>query len=86
MTRTNIDLDDELVSEVMRRYAVSTKKEAVDLALRRLVGMPLTADFFDAIRGIGWSEDLDDLRSGDESGDDRDFDELAKVTTLKVHH
>jgi Arc/MetJ family transcription regulator len=72
MTRTNIDLDDELVSEVMRRYAVSTKKEAVDLALRRLVGVPLTADFFDTIRGIGWSEDLDDLRAGDDPWAARD--------------
>ncbi|MDQ1321256.1 MAG: hypothetical protein QG655_2499, partial [Actinomycetota bacterium] len=37
MSRTNIELDDALVAEVMRRYGVTTKREAVDLALRRLV-------------------------------------------------
>jgi Arc/MetJ family transcription regulator len=62
MTRTNIDLDDDLVTEVMRRFGVSTKKEAVDLALRRLVGVPLTRDFLLGLEGIGWDGDLDTLR------------------------
>ncbi len=38
MGRTNIDLDDALVAEVMRRFDVTTKKDAVHLALQRLVG------------------------------------------------
>jgi len=62
MSRTNIDLDDELVSEVMRRYQVTTKKDAVDLALRRLVGEPLTKEFLLSLEGIGWDGDLDDMR------------------------
>ena len=63
MTRTNIDIDDSLIEEVMRRYAVSTKKDAVDLALRRLVGVPLTPEFFEELRGVGWGADLDSLRA-----------------------
>ena len=62
MGRTNIDIDDELVREVMRRYNLSTKKDAVDLALRRLVGVPLTKEFLRGLRGIGWSGDLSDIR------------------------
>lgn len=62
MTRTNIEIDDNLVAEVMRRYGVSTKKEAVDLALRRLVGEPLTTEFLLALEGVGWGGDLDALR------------------------
>lgn len=62
MSRTNIDLDDELVAEVMRRYHLTTKREAVDLALRRLVGPRLTKQDIDAVRGIGWQGDLDELR------------------------
>jgi Arc/MetJ family transcription regulator len=31
--RANIDIDDELVAEAMRRYGLRTKKEAVDRAL-----------------------------------------------------
>lgn len=68
MARTNIDLDEDLVAEVMRRYGVKTKKDAVDLALRRLVGTPLTADFFHSLEGIGWDGDLDLLRGGDRVG------------------
>lgn len=62
MSRTNIELDDRLVAEVMRRFGVKTKKDAVDLALRRLVGTPLTVDFFHSLEGIGWDGDLSVLR------------------------
>jgi Arc/MetJ family transcription regulator len=63
MSRTNIDLDDELTAEVMRRFGVTTKKAAVDLALRRLVGAPLSREFLLSLEGVGWAGDLDDLRS-----------------------
>ena len=62
MARTNIEIDDYLVGEVMRRFGVSTKKEAVDLALRRLVGEPLTTEFLLRLEGVGWEGDLDTLR------------------------
>ena len=65
--RTNIEIDDDLVAEVMRRYGVTTKRAAVDLALRRLVGVPLTKDFLLGLRGVGWEGDLDALRSADEA-------------------
>ena len=63
MSRTNIDIDDELAAEVMRRFGLSTKKAAVDLALRRLVGLPLTREFLLGLEGVGWQGDLDELRS-----------------------
>ena len=62
IARTNIDLDDALIAEVMRRFGVSTKKEAVDLALRRLVGEPLTKEFLLGLEGVGWDGDLKKLR------------------------
>jgi Arc/MetJ family transcription regulator len=62
MSRTTIELDDELVAEVMRKYNLATKREAVDLALRRLVGLRLTKQHIDAVRGIGWEGDLSELR------------------------
>lgn len=64
MTRTNIDIDDALVAEVMRRFDVTTKKDAVDLALRRLVGSPVSAEFLLGLRGTGWSGDLEAMRDG----------------------
>lgn len=44
MSRTNIDLDDELVEIVMVRYKLKTKREAVDYALRNLAGQPMTKE------------------------------------------
>ncbi|MGO1051673.1 type II toxin-antitoxin system VapB family antitoxin [Crossiella sp. CA198] len=69
MARTNIDIDDELVAEVMRRYRLSTKREAVHLALQRLVGPKVTTDDVLSLRGIGWDGDLDELRGGDSPED-----------------
>ena len=65
VSRTNIDLDDHLVAEAMRRYRLSTKREAVDLALRRLVGEPMTREEMLAMQGTGWEGNLDELRGSD---------------------
>ena len=51
MTRTNIDIDDDRLAVVMRRYGIRTKTEAVDLALRHLAGQPLTIEEALAMRG-----------------------------------
>lgn len=63
MLRTNIEIDEELVTAVMRRYDLHTKKEAVDLALRRAVGGPLTREFLDEVEGMGWDGDLAKMRN-----------------------
>ncbi len=63
MARTNIDIDDVACHEVMVRFRLSTKREAVNLALRRLAGEPLSVDDARALRGSGWEADLDELRS-----------------------
>ena len=62
VTRTNIELDDELVGEVMRRYGTPTKRAAVDLALRRLVADAMKNDEALAMEGTGWNEDLEEIR------------------------
>lgn len=64
MGRTNVVVDDELIERVKRIYGVRTAREAIDVALRSLVG-----DLSDdphagllALEGIGWEGDLDELR------------------------
>jgi len=64
MSRTNIDIDDALIREVMGRHGFSTKREAVDAALRRLAPKPMSRDEALSMRGTGWSGDLDALRGG----------------------
>ena len=61
MARTNIVIDDELVERAMRLYNLKTKREAVDLALRRLVGEYRPIDML-VLQGMGWDGDLDEMR------------------------
>jgi len=63
MARTNVDLDEKLVAEAMRRYGLASKRAAVDLALRRLVGDALTREEALDMEGSGWEADLDVLRA-----------------------
>jgi Arc/MetJ family transcription regulator len=67
MSRTNIDIDDELIERVMRRYRLPSKRAAVELALRRLAGEPMSRDEALAMEGAGWSGDLDELRAPDDA-------------------
>jgi Arc/MetJ family transcription regulator len=61
MTRTNIDIDDDLIAKVMKAYRLRTKREAVDLALRKLISSDPHAGML-ALEGIGWEGDLDEMR------------------------
>ena len=61
-TRTNIELDDELVETAMRLYGTRSKRETVDLALRRLVGPRVGTEEALALEGSGWDGDLDRMR------------------------
>jgi Arc/MetJ family transcription regulator len=63
MSRTNIELDDDLVAEAMRRFDLPSKRSAVEFALRRLLATRVDADFLRSIEGIGWDGDLDEMRS-----------------------
>lgn len=62
--RTTIEIGDELIRRVMRRYALPTKRAAVDLALRRLDLDPITRAEILEMRGTGWDGDLAALREG----------------------
>jgi Arc/MetJ family transcription regulator len=61
MARTNIDIDEELVRMVMERYSLRSKREAVDFALREVVGGVMTKEQALAMRGFGWDGDLDEI-------------------------
>ena len=63
VSRTNIDIDDDLIAGVMRRYGLATKKDAVDFALRQVSVVPMTTREMHAMRGSGWGADLEDIRS-----------------------
>jgi Arc/MetJ family transcription regulator len=63
MSRTNIDIDDDACTIVMKRYQLATKREAVNFALRTLATEPLSLEAARRLRGSGWDGELDELRS-----------------------
>ncbi len=65
VSRTNIDIDDDLVKRAMQIYRLHSKREAVDYALRRLVGNPMSREEIRGMRGHGWGGDLAELRAPD---------------------
>lgn len=65
VTRTNIEIDDVLIERAMRLHRLRTKREAVDLALRRLVGEPMSREEMLAAEGSGWDGDLDEIRASE---------------------
>jgi Arc/MetJ family transcription regulator len=63
VARTNVEIDERLVTEVIRRYHLRTKREAIDLALRRLVGDAPSAAEALSLEGSGWEGDLAAMRA-----------------------
>ena len=47
----------------MRRYHLTTKREAVNFALRALAAEPFGVDEARRLRGSGWEGDLNELRT-----------------------
>ena len=63
MSRTNIDIDDELIARVMERYGFRSKREAVHEALEMLDVKPFSREEIRALRGMGWEGDLEAMRA-----------------------
>jgi len=63
MSRTNIDIDDLACQQVMSRYHLRSKREAVNFALRLAAGEVLALEAARQLRGTGWDADLDAMRA-----------------------
>jgi len=65
MGRTNIVLDDALVARAQRITGARTKREVVDIALKRLVERRDLYKAILAVRGrLPWEGDVDSWRRG----------------------
>jgi Arc/MetJ family transcription regulator len=60
--RTNIVIDDDLLRTAMRLTHARTKKEVVDLALRRLVELERQQEALSLEGTVAWEGDLDASR------------------------
>lgn len=61
--RTNIELDDKLLSEAMAATGLSTKRATVEEALRVLVREHKARRALEGLAGLGWEGDLDEMRT-----------------------
>lgn len=61
--RTNIEIDETLIAEAMEALGAKTKREAVQMALERIVRTKRQLRAWDELRGSGWEGDLDDMRT-----------------------
>ncbi len=62
--RTNIVIDDKLMSDALKATGAGTKKEAVELGLRLLVRQN-KQQAIRKLRGkLRWEGDLDEMRGG----------------------
>ncbi len=60
--RTNIVIDDKLMSDTLRATGLKTKREAVDLGLKTLLRLRQQSEI-KTLRGkITWEGDLDAMR------------------------
>lgn len=63
MTRTNIVINDELIAKAMAMTGIKTKREVVEVALKRLVELEDAYDGIIKLRGnLHWEGNLDELR------------------------
>jgi len=62
--RTNIDIDDGLMTQAMAATGLPTKKATVEEALRRLVRRHHQQQAVADMAGLGWEGDLDARRQG----------------------
>jgi len=66
--RTNIEIDDALLSKAMKATGLKTKKATVEEGLKMLVRIKEQVRAFDRLKGIGWTGDLDQMREAREVG------------------
>lgn len=62
--RTNIVIDDNLMTEALKASGLSTKKEAVEQGLKLLVRRSQQQEIRKLRGRIKWEGDLDEMRGG----------------------
>ena len=61
--RTNIVIDDELMSSVMKLTGVRTKREAVEMGLKTLLKLQQQGNIKNLRGKLRWTGDLDEMRT-----------------------
>ena len=60
--RTNVDINDKLMDQILRLTKIKTKKEAIDKALHFYLRLIKQRDMLNLRGNVKWEGDLDDMR------------------------
>ena len=63
--RIEVDLKEELLEAVRERYHLTSRRAAIEFALRRAAVRPMSKEEALAMEGVGWGGDIEEMRSGD---------------------
>jgi Arc/MetJ family transcription regulator len=61
--RTNIEIDDQLMSDVLKVTGLKTKKDVVELGLKTLIRLKKQEGIKQFRGQLKWTGDLDDMRT-----------------------
>lgn len=61
--RTNIEIDDKLMRDVLKATGLKTKKDAVELGLKTLIRLKKQENIKQFRGQLRWTGDLDDMRN-----------------------
>jgi len=60
--RTNIEIDDRLMNDILKATGLKTKREAVELALQTLLRLEKQTEFRKLRGKVDWQGNLEDMR------------------------
>lgn len=61
--RTNIEIDEKLIGEILEKSSIKTKKEAVDTALREYLRLLKLKELAELRGKLKWEGNLEDMRT-----------------------
>jgi Arc/MetJ family transcription regulator len=61
--RTNIEIDQKVIDEILEKTNIKTKREAVDLALKEFLRMIKLKELSEMAGKVSWTGDLDAMRT-----------------------
>jgi Arc/MetJ family transcription regulator len=61
--RTNIDIDEKLMNDVLKATGLKTKKDAVELGLKTLIRLNKQENIKKLRGKLQWTGDLNDMRT-----------------------
>ena len=64
--RTNVEINDKIMDEVLRLSKIKTKKEAIEKALQHFIRLLKQRDMLHLRGTVNWEGDLNDMRTSKE--------------------